>query len=92
MKKSGIAGSGTFAVLATQPKKMTSMHEKIAGGKFSNCASAIELGNREVSTAPTEVALDGRGYSREAQLGYDTWLVKGQPSRANGVESPDPKE
>jgi hypothetical protein len=47
-------------VLATQQKKMTSMHEKIAGGKFSNCASAIELGKREVSTAPTEVALDGK--------------------------------
>jgi hypothetical protein len=44
MKNKGMAGSGTVAVLANQPKKMTSRHEKIAGGKFSSCASAIELG------------------------------------------------
>jgi hypothetical protein len=43
MKNSGIAGRGTVAVLASQPKKMTSMQEKIAGGRFSSCASAIEL-------------------------------------------------
>jgi hypothetical protein len=49
MKNSGIAGSGTVAVLASQPKKMTSRHEKIAGGKFSSCASAIELGKHTVS-------------------------------------------
>ena len=48
MKKSGIAGRGTVAVLASQPKKMTSRHEKIAGGKFSSCASAIELGEHAV--------------------------------------------
>lgn len=49
MKKRGIAGSGTVAVLASQPKKMTSRHEKIAGGKFSSCASAIELVEHTVS-------------------------------------------
>jgi hypothetical protein len=43
MKNSEIAGSGTVAVLASQPKKMTSIYEKIAGGRFSRCASAIEL-------------------------------------------------
>jgi hypothetical protein len=43
MKNSGITGRGTVAVLASQPKKMTSMQEKIAGGRFSSCASAIEL-------------------------------------------------
>ena len=30
--------------------------------------------------------------SRETQLGYDTRLVKGQPGRADCVESPNPEE
>lgn len=49
MKKSGIAGSGTVAVLASQPKKITSRHEKIAGGRFNSCASAMELVGCQIS-------------------------------------------
>ena len=92
MKNSGIAGSGTVAVLANQPKKMTSRHENIAGGRFSSCASAIELDGRKVSIWTQNAYKERNENSRETQLGYDAGLVKGQTSRADGIESPDAEE
>lgn len=92
MKKSGIAGRGTVAVLASQPKKMTSRHEKMAGGRFSNCASAIELEEHTISKWTGNTHRDRKEDSRETQLGYDAWLIKGQSSRADCVEAPDSKE
>lgn len=65
MKNSGIAGSGTVAVLASQPKKMTSRHEKIAGGRFNSCASAIELDKNPVSIGTPRTYREGNEDSRE---------------------------
>lgn len=65
MKKSGIAGSGTVAVLASQPKKMTSRHEKIAGGRFNSCASAIELDGHTVSIRTQNADKEWNEDSRE---------------------------
>lgn len=92
MKNSGIAGSGTVAVLASQPKKMTSRHEKMAGGRFSSCASAIELEEHTVSKGTQNTHRNRNEDSRETQLGYDAWLIKGQSSCANCVKSPHSKE
>ena len=92
MKNSGIAGSGTVAVLASQPKKMTSRHEKIAGGRFNSCASAIELDGPTVSIWTQNAYKERNEDLRETQLGYDAGLVKGQAGRADCVESPNSEE
>jgi hypothetical protein len=91
MKNSGIAGSGTVAVLASQPKKMTSIHENIAGGRFSSCASAIELNGFRGQYFQSTRMLQA-DCLRETQLSNDAWLIKGQTGRPDSIEAPDSKE